>query len=248
MLISRKKHTSESGSLKNAMGRLIEGSLILPQALLALWAGTGVVPLDVYEEGDNLVIKASLPGIKPEDLNIEVCGNILTISGESRLETERKEENYFLSERHYGQFSRSVTLPYEVKVDEVNAEFEDGILTLTLPKAVTTQGKKYTVKLTTNVGESKAKAETPQAKAEKPEAKVEKKVAKSQVKPDKPGVNVEKPETKAETPEIKIEKPEPKAEKPAVKVEKPEVKAEKPVVNAEKLETKAETPRRRQRS
>ncbi len=240
MSISRKKHKSELGALKDVMGRLVEGSLIVPKALLALWAGAGVVPLDVYEEGDNLVIKASLPGIKPEELNIEVCGNILTITGESKLETERKEENYFLSERRYGQFSRSVALPYEVKVDKVEAEFEEGILTLTMPKAVTTQGKKYTVKLTKNVEESKAK--TPEAKAEKPEAKVEKKVAKSEVKTEKSEVKAETPEIKAEKPVAKAHKPEAKAHKPAVKAEKPTQKIEKPMKKSQKPAAKIEKP------
>ena len=93
-----------------------------------------------------MLVKASLPGIKPEDLNIEVRDNVLIISGETKLETERKEENYFLNERRYGQFRRSVALPYAVKVEQAEAEIKDGILTLTLPKGEEAKPRHISVK------------------------------------------------------------------------------------------------------
>jgi HSP20 family protein len=195
--------------LKETLERLIGDSFILPLALPAFWAA-GTIPLDIYEEGNNLVVKALLPpGIKPEDLDIEVDENVLMISGEIKLEMLRKRENYFLNERRYGQVRRSVTLPYDVKVDQVEARLKVGILTLTLPKAETTKGKKIALK-------PEVKAEVPEAKAEKPEAKVE-----------VPKVKAEVPEAKAEKPEAKAGKPKAKAGKPKAKVEMPEVKAEK---------------------
>ncbi len=134
------------------MGRLVEDSLYLPNAMVDRLTGDGLVLLDMVENDTNIVIKASLPGIKPEDLNIEVRENVLTISGETKKEIDRKGGDYLLSERHSGQVRRSVTLPCDVKADRAEAEFEDGTLTLTLPKAETARGKRITVK-------TKAKAE-----------------------------------------------------------------------------------------
>ncbi len=164
MSISRLKPSNELASLKDALGRLITDSVLGPLAIPSLLTGTGVVLLDVYEQGNNLIIKASLPGIKPEDLNIEACENVLIISGQTKRGKERKEEDYFINERRSGQFRRSVPLPYDIEVDKVEAEFEDGTLTLTLPKAETAKGKMISVT-------PKAKAETPKAKVQKPKAK-----------------------------------------------------------------------------
>ncbi len=200
MSIIPKKQSNELVSLKDVVSRLVEDSFFLPQALLAYWNGDRTIPLDVYEEGNHLVVKATLPGIKAEDLNIEAHENILSISGQIQHETERKEEDYFLNERRYGQFRRSVVLPYDVKVDQVEAEFEDGILTLTLPKVEATKGKKVSIK----------------AKAEK-----------LAVKAENPDVNAEKPEAKTEQPKAKTVKSKAKAKKPVAKAKKPVEKAEK---------------------
>jgi HSP20 family protein len=85
----------------------------------------------MYEENNAIVIKAALPGIRPEDLKIEVRENFLTISGQTQEESNHKEGDYLLNKRGYGQIRRSVTLPCEGKVDQTEAEFEDGLLTLT---------------------------------------------------------------------------------------------------------------------
>ena len=147
-----KKQSSNLMSLRDAMNRLVDDSVYLPLALLDHLTGDGSILLDMYEENNNLVVKASLPGVKPEDLNIEVVDNILTISGKAHEEVSRKEGDYLLNERRSGQFQRSVALPYDVKVDRAEADFEDGILTLTLPKAESAKVKKISVK-------SKVKAE-----------------------------------------------------------------------------------------
>jgi len=146
MSILNRKQSNEMVSLRDAMDRLVEDSFLLPRTMLDLWTGDGSILLDMYEENNNLVVKASLPGLKPEDLNIEVQDDVLTISGKTNEEVNRKESGYFLNERRSGQFRRSVTLPYEVKADKAEAVFENGILTLTLPKVGTTQSKKITVK------------------------------------------------------------------------------------------------------
>jgi HSP20 family protein len=93
------------------------------------------LPLDVYRENGGLVIKAEVPGVSSQDLDITVKDNILTISGETKTEAEIEEENYVRRERRYGSFSRSVALPAEAESDKAEAEFEDGVLTVTIPVA-----------------------------------------------------------------------------------------------------------------
>jgi HSP20 family protein len=130
------------------MDRLFEESFFLPRSWKAPWtAEMGAIPLDVYEEGDNLMVKASVPGVKPNELNVQIEGDVLTISGETKQEKERKEKAYHLREHRYGRFTRSVTLPCPVMVDKAEAVFEDGMLTLTVPKAAEeARGKKIPIK------------------------------------------------------------------------------------------------------
>lgn len=92
------------------------------------------VPVDVVEKGDSFEVRASLPGIKPEDVNISLRGSTLTIRGETSTEQQRTDENWILRERHAGAFSRSVTLPAPVDADSASARFERGVLVLTIPK------------------------------------------------------------------------------------------------------------------
>ncbi len=140
------KRMNELTPLRNAISRLAEESLLYPRALISFLGGVGTIPMDVYEEGENLVVKASVPGVKPADLNIEVRDNVLTISGETKGATEKKEKGYLLNEHSYGQIQRSVILPVDVVVAKADAEFEDGMLTLTLPKAQASKGKKILLK------------------------------------------------------------------------------------------------------
>jgi HSP20 family protein len=102
--------------------------------------------LDMYETEQNLVVKATAPGIKPEDLTVTVVGEVLTIKGESKGEEKVEEKDYIRRERRVGLFQRTVTLPERVLADEAVAEFENGVLTLTLPKAKVEANK--TVKVT----------------------------------------------------------------------------------------------------
>jgi len=87
-----------------------------------------------------------LPGFKPEEVDISITGDTLTLKGEHREEKETKNENYLLQERSYGSFSRSITIPVEVKSEKAEASFEDGVLTLTLPKAEEVKPKQIKVK------------------------------------------------------------------------------------------------------
>lgn len=91
--------------------------------------------LDVYETDDALVVKGALPGVRPEEVDISVTGDILTVKGETKSEEETKDESYHRRELRYGAFARSIALPKLVNYDKAEAKFENGILTVTLPKA-----------------------------------------------------------------------------------------------------------------
>lgn len=101
----------------------------------------GYFPVDLFENGDEVVLKASLPGVKPEDIDIQVTGDHLTLKAESKDETEEKGQNWYRRERRSGTFVRQFQLPTEVDSAKANASFEDGVLRLTLPKAETVKPK-----------------------------------------------------------------------------------------------------------
>jgi HSP20 family protein len=128
------------------MDRLFEESFVRPRSWLAPTDGAATLALDVHESADDVTVKASIPGVKPEDIDISVTGDTLTIKGETREEKEEKEGNYHLHERRYGAFQRSVSLPTLVKADKASAEFENGVLTLTLPKVEEVKPKSIKIK------------------------------------------------------------------------------------------------------
>ena len=135
----------EMMSLRQAMDRLFEDSFVRPSRLWPELRG-GELPIDMYQTKDDVVVKAPLPGVKPEELDISITGDTLTIKGEHKEEQEVKEEDYLCKERRYGTFSRSVTVPVAVKSDKAEATFENGILTLTMPKAEEVKPKQIKVK------------------------------------------------------------------------------------------------------
>lgn len=99
--------------------------------------------VDVYEEKDDIVAKAELPGLSKEDLEVQVRGSTLTLKGEKKKKEEVKEEDYYYSERSHGAFVRNIDLPSEVKSDQVKATFKDGVLEIRMPK--TEEAKKKSV-------------------------------------------------------------------------------------------------------
>lgn len=117
----------------------------------SLWSQRGEnfpVPLDLIEEEGEYVVKASMPGVNPEDVEITLTDNVLTIKGETKSESESKEANYHVRERHYGSFMRQIALPMPVKAEEVEATNENGVLMLRLPKSEAVKPKKIAVKTT----------------------------------------------------------------------------------------------------
>lgn len=139
-----RRRSSDVVSLRDAMNRLLEESLVRP---LSQEQGLQIPAVDMIEKEHEVVVKATLPGMKTEDIEVTTVGNTLSIKGEIKEEKEEGEEGeYIYRERRYGSFCRSFTLPEEINVNEAEAEFEDGILTLTLPKTETAKRKSITIK------------------------------------------------------------------------------------------------------
>lgn len=108
--------------------------------------GMGSVEVNLVQTDDDLVVKASIPGVKPEDINISISGDTLTLRGEIKEDEEYKNANYHIKEMRQGSFSRTMTLPVKVDANKAKAEFENGVLRLTMPKAEEVKPKTITVK------------------------------------------------------------------------------------------------------
>ena len=101
--------------------------------------------VDLYEKDDHFMIKAELPGVDKNDINIDLKDRLLTLSGERTHDKEVNEENYYRRERSYGKFQRSFTLPADVDSDKIEAEFKDGVLQIKVPKPEEKKAKKVTI-------------------------------------------------------------------------------------------------------
>lgn len=123
-------------SLREAMDKLFEESFVGPQ-WRSLWPAEGgaTLAMDLYETGDALVVTAPVPGIKPEEVEITVTGNTLTVKGETKAGERTEQGSYLRQEVRYGSVQRTMELPVDVQADKAEAVFENGMLTLTLPKA-----------------------------------------------------------------------------------------------------------------
>jgi HSP20 family protein len=106
---------------------------------------TWAVPLDVVQQGDNFIIHASLPGIKPDNIDVSIEDNVLTIRGQSAHESEHKEGNYLMRERRSGSFYRALRLPDTVDTDQAQPHYEHGVLSITIPKAESKKAKQLKV-------------------------------------------------------------------------------------------------------
>lgn len=134
--ITRFDPLGEMVSLRSAMDRLFEDSFVSPVTWRTLGGSeTLTPPLDVHETADELVVTASLPGMKAEDVEITMTGQTLTLRGEFKADEHVKQEQYLYRERRFGSFSRTLQLPVRVQGDQAKASFANGILTLTIPKA-----------------------------------------------------------------------------------------------------------------
>jgi HSP20 family protein len=121
---------------------------------LTTWAPA----VDILETEQNLVVKADLPDIKPEELDIRVENNILTIRGERKFEKKVNENNYLRVERSYGSFSRSFSLANTVNAEAIQADYKNGVLTLSIPKREEAKPKQIKVRVETPVAAAAAAA------------------------------------------------------------------------------------------
>ncbi len=135
-------------SLREAMDRLIEDSFVR-FGDFTFGQGAGLAPMvNVYETGDAIVVEAAIPGMKPEDIDISITGDVLTIKGETRHEPKKEDgkTSYHRQEWRYASFERSLSLPVQVNADRAQTEYENGVLTLTLPKAEAAKAKRLQIK------------------------------------------------------------------------------------------------------
>lgn len=124
--------------LRREMDRLFDdvvGRRALPGRREALEERVWAPTVDVFDKGNNLVVRAELPGVEKKDVKVTVEGDVLSIRGEKREEEKVKDENYYACEQCYGSFSRSIYLPVKVEPGKIKADFKNGILDITLPKA-----------------------------------------------------------------------------------------------------------------
>jgi HSP20 family protein len=141
-LVRRWDPFREMAELRATMDRLLNESRNMPVASEdTIW----MLPLDVSETEDAFIVKASIPGVNPDDIDISLTDNVLTIKAEIKEEKEIEDAKYHLRERRYGAFSRAITLPTAVDADKVEAVYENGVLTLTIPKAEAVKPRKIAV-------------------------------------------------------------------------------------------------------
>ncbi len=140
--------TRDMLDLRREFDRLFANALDLPQfgSEISTWG----LALDVVEHDDAYVVKASIPGVAPDDVDITLADNVLTIRGEFKEDKDVKEEQYRMRERRTGSFTRSVTLPTAVNRDNIEATYDNGVLTLNVPKAEEVKPKRIAIKLGKN--------------------------------------------------------------------------------------------------
>jgi len=130
----------EAVSLRDAMDRLFEDSVITPKSI-------GAMPkIDIKETKTTIVVSAELPGIDEENVDVEIMDNVMTISGEKAEEKIEEGEGFHYKESHSGAFTRSFSLPADVKAEKAEAEMKNGVLTISVPKIEPKQAKKISIK------------------------------------------------------------------------------------------------------
>jgi HSP20 family protein len=135
-------------TLRQAMDRLFEDSFVSPLTLRNYNGDAASPALDVHQTADEIVVTAALPGIKPEDVDITITGQTLSIRGELKADEAIERDQYLYRERRFGTFHRQVQLPVRVQGDAASATFENGLLTLTIPKAEDVKPRQIQVKAT----------------------------------------------------------------------------------------------------
>jgi HSP20 family protein len=167
MAIVRYDPFRDLGSLQEEVNRLFSTSLNRAFGDEGIGRGAWAPSVDIYENKDQIVIEAELPGMKQEDFDLSIENNVITLRGERRFEKTDDSDNYHRVERSYGSFTRSFTLPQTVNAEESKAEYNNGVLRVTLPKreeaksrriAVSGSGATQAKTIDTTAEDTKAKA------------------------------------------------------------------------------------------
>jgi len=144
LLPIRRRHDNDLARLHDEMDSLFDSFF---RGLDRPFFGYKAWPtIDLSEKDDSIVVRAEVPGCKADDIDISVCGNTLTISGEKKEEQEKKEKSYYYRESTYGSFRRDVNLPTDVDQGKIEAVYKDGVLSITLPKSERAKAVKVKVK------------------------------------------------------------------------------------------------------
>jgi HSP20 family protein len=143
--LTRWEPAREMMTLREAMDRLFDDAFTRPLSVRDGWS-MATPAIDMYQTDNEVVVKASIPGMKAEEVQINVTGDILTLKGDIKQENEQKDRSWHIREQRFGSFERSVVLPTDVKSDKAEAVFENGILTITLPKADEVKPKTINIK------------------------------------------------------------------------------------------------------
>lgn len=143
-LVVRDPFWKEFGTLSGRLNRMLQD---LPREDESDFLGNFRPTVDIFDKGSEIVLHAELPGIKKEDIDVRVENNVLTLRGKKERKDEVKEEGYFRSERAFGTFSRSFSLPTTVDITKIAANYKDGILTLTIPKAEEAKPRQIDIKV-----------------------------------------------------------------------------------------------------
>ncbi len=142
--LTRWEPVREMMTLREAMERLFDDAFTRPlNTRDGSWSSPAI---DMYQTDDDVVVKAALPGFKADEVQINVTGDMLTLKGEMKHEEDKQDKAWHIREQRWSTFERSVTLPTDVKADKASADFENGILTVNLPKAEEVKPKTITVK------------------------------------------------------------------------------------------------------
>ena len=133
-------------SVRNRMNRLMD-DFFMPSPYFRRdnTFGDWNPSVDIYDEADRIVLKAELPGVEKDNITIDVKDKVLTLRGERTVDNEVKEDNYYRRERSFGKFERRFSLPTDVDIDEIKAEYKDGLLRVDIPKPAEVKPKQITV-------------------------------------------------------------------------------------------------------
>jgi HSP20 family protein len=142
--LTRWEPVREMMTLREAMDRLFDDAFTRPISMSGV---SGMPAIDLFQTEDDVIVKAALPGLKPDDVHISITADVLTLNGEFKQDTDRKDVTYQIREHRQGMFERSIALPTDVQADKAKAEFENGILTIVLPKAEAVKPKTVNIKV-----------------------------------------------------------------------------------------------------